>query len=266
MNIIGEIFSAILYQPIYNLLVFIYGVFPWGGLGLGIIIVTLVVKGVTLPLTYKSMKAQKELQEIQPKIEAIKAKYKGSDASGQELMAKELMGVYKLHNVNPFASCLPTILQLVVLISLYHALSAGMKSIDMSLLYPFVQNPGMLSHMFLGIDLSKVSIPLGILSAGMQYFQAKQMVGTRPPKVVRDSAEGDKAMDEDMTATMNKMTLIMLPIMMLVLGCTSLPGGTTLYIFVSTLVTYIMYVVFLSPPAPTANIPAALPPSSAPQK
>lgn len=257
MNIFGDIYIAILYQPIYNLLVFMYGVFPWGGIGLGIIVATLIVKILTLPLTYKSMKAQKELQEIQPKISEIKAKYKG-DKANQEAMAKELMGVYKLHNVNPFASCLPTILQLVVFIALFQVLSAGLKTIDPNLLYPFVRDPGVLSHMFLGLDLSKVSIPLAILAAGMQYFQARQMIGSRPPAAVRQSPDGSQAMDEDMTASMNKMTLIMLPIMMLVMGVTTLPGGTTLYIFVSTLVTYLMYIVFLQPPAPAVSAPGTI--------
>jgi YidC/Oxa1 family membrane protein insertase len=245
---IGAIFTAILYQPLYNVLIFIYGIAPWGGLGLGIIVMTILVRLATLPLTYKSMRAQKELQEIQPKIEEIKKKYKG--APNQEDMAKELMAVYKTHNVNPFASCLPTIVQLVVFIALFHVLSAGLKTVDIALLYPFVRNPGEISHMFLGMNLSVVSIPLGILAAAMQYLQAKQMIGKRPPKVVRQSAEGSEAMDEDMTATMNRMTLIMLPIMMLIMGVTTLPGGTTLYIFTSALITYGIYEFFLKPPAP----------------
>ena len=72
---IGDIFTAVLYQPMYNLLIFIYGIAPWGGIGLGIIVLTIIVRLATMPLTYKSMRAQKELQEIQPKIEAIKKKY-----------------------------------------------------------------------------------------------------------------------------------------------------------------------------------------------
>jgi YidC/Oxa1 family membrane protein insertase len=256
---IGEIFTAVLYQPLYNLLIFIYGIAPWGGLGLGIIVMTVLVRLATMPLTYKSMRAQKELQEIQPKIEGIKAKYKGSP--NQEEMAKELMGVYKLHNVNPFASCLPTIVQLVVFISLFRVLSAGMKTIDLNMLYPFVHAPAALSHMFLGMDLSVVSIPLGILAAAMQYLQARQMVGKRPPKVARQSAEGSQAMDEDMTATMNKMTLIMLPVMMLIMGVTTLPGGTTLYIFTSALITYGIYEFFLKPPAPSGVIEASVVPA-----
>lgn len=255
---IGDIFSTLLYQPLYNLLIFIYGIAPWGGLGLGIIIMTIVVRLATLPLTYKSMRAQKELQEIQPKIEEIKKKYKGTP--NQEEMAKELMAVYKTHNVNPFASCLPTIIQLVVFITLFQVLSAGMKTLNEGILYPFVHSPGVISHMFLGMDLSVVSIPLGILAAAMQYLQAKQMIGKRPPKVVREGAEGSQTMDEDMTATMNRMTLIMLPIMMLIMGVTTLPGGTSLYIFVSALITYGIYEYFLKPPAPAGPKVEVLPP------
>lgn len=236
----ASFFFTILYQPLYNLLVFLYTIAPWGGLGLAIIVMTILVKTLVLPLTYKSMKAQKELQEIQPKIAELKEKYKDD----KETMAKELMSVYKVHNVNPFASCLPTIVQLFVFIALYKALEAGIHTIDASILYSFVSNPGTLSPYFLGMDLGKISIPLAVLSAGCQYFQAKQMITRRPPATARGTSP---AMDEDMTAMMNKMMVYMLPIMMLVLGVTTLVGGVTLYIFVSTVFTYAMYALFLSP-------------------
>src|SRR5262245_35472412 len=114
----SDIFSVVLYQPLYNLLVFLYDLLPWGGLGLAITLVTIIVKGAVFPLTFKSMKAQKQLQEVQPKIAAIKAQYKDD----KEAMAKELMATYKENKVNPFASCLPTILQLVVFITLFRVL------------------------------------------------------------------------------------------------------------------------------------------------
>ena len=236
----ASFFFTILYQPLYNLLVFIYTLAPWGGLGLAIILMTILVKGIVLPLTYKSMKAQKELQELQPKIAEIKERMKDD----KEGMAKELMGVYKAHNVNPFASCLPTIIQLFVFIALYKALEAGIHTIDPSILYSFVSSPGTMSPMFLGMDLSKISIPLAVLSAVCQYFQAKQMITRRPPAVARGTSP---AMDEDMTAMMNKMMVYGLPVMMLVLGVTTLVGGVTLYLFVSTAFTYAMYALFLSP-------------------
>ncbi|MEK9155150.1 MAG: YidC/Oxa1 family membrane protein insertase [Patescibacteria group bacterium] len=238
----ASLFFTVLYQPLYNLLVFVYNLAPWGGLGFAIIVLTIIVKTIVLPLTYKSMKAQKEMQEIQPKIAEIKEKYKDD----KETLAKELMSVYKVHNVNPFASCLPTVVQLFVFIALYQVLAAGIHSIDPSALYAFVPNPGTMSAMFAGIDLGKVSIPLAAVSAIAQYFQARQMVTRRPPKSAQATSA---ALDEDMTAMMNKMMLYFLPVMMFVLGATQLPGGLTLYILISTLYTYAMYALFMKPKA-----------------
>ncbi len=234
----GNIFFTILYQPLYNLLVVLYNLIPGGGLGLAIIIMTILIKGLLFPLTFKSMKAQKDMAEIQPKIAEIKEKYKND----KETQAKELMSVYKNNKVNPFASCLPTIVQLVIFITLYQALRKGLGTIDATSLYSFVMNPGEMGHWFLGIDLGKVSIPLAIVSAIAQYFQARQMVAKRPPKEVRQTSA---AMDEDMTATMNKMTVIMLPLMTLLIGVTTLPGGLTLYILVSTVLTFLLYHFFV---------------------
>lgn len=234
----GDFFFTILYQPLYNLLVLFYDVIPGGGLGLAIILLTLVVKGAVLPLSFKSLKAQKELQEIQPKINELKEKYKDE----KEKLATELMAVYKTHNVNPFASCLPTIVQLVIFIVLYQVLRAGIQTVDANILYSFVSNPVQMGTYFLGMDLAKISIPLAIIAAVVQYFQARQMVTRRPPAVARESSA---AMDEDVTATMNKTMLVVLPIMTLVIGVTTLQGGLTLYILVSTVVTFLMHHFFL---------------------
>lgn len=238
----GDLFFSVLFQPLYNLLVFIYDLAPWGGLGGAIIVLTVLVKGLVLPLTYKSMKAQKEMQEIQPKIAEIKERLKDN----KEAMAKELMSVYKVHNVNPFASCLPTVVQIVIFLALYRVLLAGIHSIDPAVLYTFVTNPGSMSSVFLGIDLAKVSIPLAVISAVAQHLQARQMVTRRPPKAVQATSA---AMDEDMTAMMNKMMLYLLPVVMFIASATTLPGGLTLYIFVSTVFTYTMYALFLKPKA-----------------
>jgi YidC/Oxa1 family membrane protein insertase len=193
-----------------------------------------------MPLTYRALKAQKELQEIQPRIQEIRLQFKDD----QEKMATELMNVYKNHNVNPFAACLPTLVQLFVFIALYQALRAGMGEVDPGALYPFIGNPGHMSSMFLWLDLSQVSVFLAFLAGVTQYFQARQMVTTRPPKVAR--SEG--ALDEDMTASMNKMMVTVLPLMMFAIGATTLPGGLTLYIVVSTALTWAMYAYFARAP------------------
>ncbi len=234
----GDLFFTVLYQPLYNLLVWTYDVLPWGGLGLAIILLTILIKGVLLPLTYRSLKVQKEMQEIQPKIAELKEQYKDN----KEEMAKQMMELYKTHKVNPFASCLPTIVQLLVFIALYRVLSAGFGEVNAEILYAFVHNPVQMSPYFLGLDLRAVSPILGIIAGVTQYFQAKQMVTARPPKAARGESG---SLDEDMTAAMNRSMTTVLPIMMLVLGSTTLPAGLTLYIVVSTVLTYLMYAYFL---------------------
>ncbi len=235
----GSLFFSVLYQPLYNLLVLLYNVLPaWGGLGLAIILMTVLVKLLVLPMTYRSLKAQKDMQEIQPKIQEIRERLK----EDKEAMAKELMEVYKTHNVNPFASCLPAIVQIFVFIALYQVLSAGFGEVRADILYTGIISPGTMQTWFLGMDLHKVSPVLGIIAGVAQYIQARQMITQRPPKEVRAESA---SLDEDMTAAMNRSMLYMLPLMMVVLGSTTLPAGLTMYIIVSTLVTYIMYAVFL---------------------
>lgn len=233
-----NIFSVLLYQPLYNVLVILFNAFPWGGVGLAVILITVLIKIALLPFNYKTLKSQKEMQEIQPKINEIRQTYKDDQAK----MAQELMAVYKTHKVNPFASCLPMVVQLIVLLVFYQVLRAGIQTIDQNMLYAFVHNPGSLSHMFLGIDLSRVSVTLAAVAAVAQFFQAKQMITSRPPAAVREKSE---TLDEDMMAVTNKTMVYMLPVVIFIVGATSVPGGLTLYMLVSTVMTYIMYAVFL---------------------
>lgn len=228
-------FFTIFYQPIYNLLVFVYGAIPGADVGIAIILVTVIVKLITYPLTYKSLQSQKDLQEIQPKIEELKEQYKDD----KEKLGKEMMALYAQHKVNPMASCLPLLIQLPIFIALYQVMRDGLGAVKVEVLYTFIQNPGTIHEVFLGvIDLTKISIPLAILAGLAQYLQAKVMMARRPAKIARK--EGP-AKDEDMLAQMNKTMLYFMPAMTIFLGSTSLPGGVMLYWCVTTLLTFAMY-------------------------
>ena len=72
----SHIFQVVFYQPILNLLVFLYNTISFHDLGLAIIFLTIAIKGLLWPLSQKSIKAQKSLQDLQPKINAVKAQYK----------------------------------------------------------------------------------------------------------------------------------------------------------------------------------------------
>jgi len=228
MNAIGNLFNAIFFQPILNLLVWLYVTIPGQDIGIAIILLTLVIKLILYPLTQLQIKQQRAMQELQPKIEEIRQRLKDD----KEKQAAELMELYKKDKVNPAASCLPLLIQLPVFIALFSALKTGLQSHGLNMLYPFVPNPQTINAMFLGIfDLTKPNYVLAILAGLVQFYQTRQIlkppaatVKAPPPEVA--GTEGAK--DESMTAIMNKQMTYMMPIMTVVIGF-SLPGGLTLY-------------------------------------
>jgi YidC/Oxa1 family membrane protein insertase len=101
--------------------------------GWAIVMLTATVRIAILPLTIKQFRSMAAMQRIQPKVKALQNKYKGkNDADSRKQQQAELMELYKEHNVNPFASCLPMVFQIPVFIGLYQTLRhfhpAGDKS------------------------------------------------------------------------------------------------------------------------------------------
>ena len=86
---------------------------------LSIIVFTIIVKTLLLPLTIKSIRSSKAMQELQPKIAELKKKY-GKDR--QELSA-QTMALYRQYSVNPMAGCLPMIIQIPIFFGVYHAIN-----------------------------------------------------------------------------------------------------------------------------------------------
>lgn len=86
---------------------------------LAIILLTIVIKAALYPLTQKQMKSMLGMQQIQPKIKEIQDKWKSKDP---KKMQEEIMKLYKEHNVNPAAGCLPLLIQMPILIALYRSL------------------------------------------------------------------------------------------------------------------------------------------------
>jgi YidC/Oxa1 family membrane protein insertase len=97
--------------------------------GFGIIVLTILIKIVLYPLQHKSIVSMKKMQKVQPKIEAIKAKYKKakSDAEQRQKMNVETMALYQKEGINPMAGCLPLVLQLPILWGFYGLLSRAIE-------------------------------------------------------------------------------------------------------------------------------------------
>ena len=222
-----QLFNTILYQPIFNLLIYFYNVVPGHDIGLAIIALTIIVKLVLLPFSLQSVKSQKALQELQPKIEELKKKY----ADSKEKLAQETMKLYKEQKVNPLSSCLPLLIQFPFLIAVYQAFRVGLTTNNFSLLYPFIENPGQINHLAFGfLNMSIPNAVLAVLSGLAQYVQTKMMTTKKQP------VKTGGAKDENMLASMNKSMLYFMPIMTIVIGM-SLPAGLTFYWFLTTVFT-----------------------------
>jgi YidC/Oxa1 family membrane protein insertase len=84
--------------------------------GFSIIILTIIIKIIFFPLTYSSTKSMAKMQELQPKIKALRAKYKKAkqDIAQRRQMNEEMMKLYKEHGINPAGGCLPMLIQIPV--------------------------------------------------------------------------------------------------------------------------------------------------------
>lgn len=229
----SELFNTLLSQPIFNGFVALYNLIP--DAGIVILIVTVIIKMALYPMTNKSIKAQKALTDLQPKLDKIKKEHKGD----QQRIAKETMALYKEHKVNPFGSCLPLLIQLPVFIALYWVLRETLMDggADFNNLYSFVSNPGEINSITLGLfDLSKNSIVLALLAGGAQFLQARMFSKNRAP-----ATAGEGAKDENMTVMMNKQMTYFMPFITVIIGY-QLPAGLALYWFLSTALTGIQQV------------------------
>ncbi len=121
-NVIEEAFSPLI-SVFEAILVFIHNDVVGGSWGLAIVGLTVVIRAVLLPLTIKQFRSMSELQRLAPQLKALQEKYKEDKQRQQQ----EIMNFYREHKVNPFASCLPLLLQLPVFISLFYMLRTDLK-------------------------------------------------------------------------------------------------------------------------------------------
>lgn len=109
-----------------------------GNYGLAIILFTLFIKLIMLSLSIKQQRTMKKSAEIQEKMKVLQFKYKND----QEKLNREIMDLYKKENMNPFSGCLSTIIQFILLISIFYMVRfplTYMKKVDASVLNNYIQ-------------------------------------------------------------------------------------------------------------------------------
>lgn len=198
-----QLFTLIVFQPLFNLLVWIYNSVPTHDLGIAIILLTGIVKATLAPFSWKQIQTQYAIQKVQPHLEELKARHKDD----KQAMMQAQMKLFSEHKINPLSSCLPLLIQLPFLFGLFYVFTGGIeKQETLKLLYPFVQNPGSLNTSFLGIlSLSaKNDIILAIFAGVSQFIQTKMMMPQTSPK-----KEGTAK--DDFASVMNTQMLYAMP-------------------------------------------------------
>lgn len=168
---------------------------------LAIIMISILIKLALYPLMAKQMRSMSNMQEVQPKMQALQKKYQNSP----EKLNEEMMKLYKEYDVNPMAGCLPMLIQMPILIGLFMSLRQYQYANPEYAGFFWISNLSDKDPLFI----------LPVLVAALMYLQTKVSMGA--------SGGGNDATQQSM-----KMMMYMMPAMMLFV-CISMPSGLCLY-------------------------------------
>lgn len=246
-------FTTLIVQPIFNLLVLVYAILPGHNFGLALIIFTIIIRLLLWPLVKKQLHQARAMRKMQPDIKRIKKAAKGDRQKESQM----LMELYKERGINPIGTFPILIIQFIILIGLYSGLR---KVIDnphelISFAYPGLQHLGwmqQLAHnihlfddtLFGVVNLSRAALNPGggvylpamlivIASAIAQYYQAKQLMpqdkdqrGLR--EILKSAGDGKQADQSEINAAVGRSTRFLLP-GMIFLFTVNIPSALSLY-------------------------------------
>jgi YidC/Oxa1 family membrane protein insertase len=232
--------DTIIIQPLVNVILLINSLVH--SFGVSIILFTILIRLLTHPLTVKQFKSTKALQELQedPRYKKIQEKYKND----KDRFAQEQMKLYQEKGINPMGSCLPTLIQLPIILGLYQSVTRAMAASPLELfrleqiIYPRwldATHVLPLENQFLWMDLGQperlqifgISIPfLAILVVVTTFLQQRLL---QPP-----------SSGNDQTAMMTKSMSIYMPVLMGFMAY-SLASGLALYFLTSNVFGIIQY-------------------------
>lgn len=227
-GVLVKLFRTLVTKPFLNFLIFIASILPGHSLGVGIIVLTILVKFLLYFPTQRALEGQRGMQKLQPALEALKKQHGGDPKRLQE----ETVRLWKEHGVNPFSTCLPMVLQFPVLIGLFFVVRDGVVlELSQHLLYPvYADLPWTFGTAFLGLDLTKPNIlVMPLLLALLQFVQMKlSMV----QQLKGGTEKGEKQSSQQ--EVQQKVMLYALPVMVGFFAV-QFPTAVSLYWGVSTL-------------------------------
>jgi YidC/Oxa1 family membrane protein insertase len=236
---IGDLFHALFYGPVFNVLMLIYhftnGLWHGGAFAISIVLLTLIIRASLIPLTRKQLKSSRAMQELQPKLAALKTQYRDNP---QGLMAAQ-QALYKEHGVSPVSGCLPLLIQMPFLYALFFSfntvlLAQGTESFTHHLtrinadIYPFLPKITELpATQFFWANLAQPD-PLKILPLLAAILTLIQLRMAMPLR--KKPAPGQPS---DPTSQATQATQYLMPVMTFIFGL-NFASGLALYWCIST--------------------------------
>jgi len=209
---IKTIWETIIYEPLYNTLVFILNFVPGNYAWVGIIVLTILIRILLFPVYQKIIKSQKALKEVQPLVKEIQEKYKND----KQTLGIKIMEVYKEKKVNPFSMIgYLLFVQVPIFLGLYFVFSKGLVH-HTGALYSFIHFPEIVNTFFFNIDLMvKGSFVIAILAGAAQYFHSRSTLALQPIVPARKQGEIPNFQDE-LQRSLRFQTLYFIPILITV--------------------------------------------------
>lgn len=115
------ILKTTFYIPLYNGLIFLIGIIPGHSVGVAVIVLTVFIKLLLFPLSYKATKFQMEMKAHEGDIKKIKEQFKND----KQAQGRAILDFYKEKGLNPFAGILPLFIQIPIIIALYYVFFRG---------------------------------------------------------------------------------------------------------------------------------------------
>lgn len=237
--------DTLILDPMMNSLLFLYSLLG-GQFWLAIIIFTVLIKVITLPLTWQQQKSAQAMQDLQKSKEWQEMQKK--HAKDRQKLSQAQMALYKEKGVSPFGSCLPTLIQFPVLIGLYQAISRVLADGPLQLLdlsghiYPFLPRAEQLIPLnarFLWMNLAQPErLVLPFLAFGIPTLAILVVITTfLQQKLITPPTTGDPSQ-----AQMTRMMGLYMPLLFGYFAM-SFSSGLALYFVVSNLLTIAQYAV-----------------------
>jgi len=213
---ITQVWNLILLQPILNLLVLL-SKYLLGNFGLAIIVLTILIRLITLPPTLRQLRAARAMRSFQPKIMELRKKY----ANDKSQLTRELMTLYRGQGSSYTGCLVPILIQLPLWIALYQAITQALAATNENLLglshnlysLSTIQGALPLNERFIGLGLLRGNVIMAILVA--LSIWVLQKMASQP------SVDSDQE-------SMNRLTQVILPLLFGFMAIT-LPSGLSLY-------------------------------------